>query len=157
MRIRLGSLKRLIREECKRVVARDRIATMSESVAAVEPNFFDSSRYLDGDFLDGAYTNVEEMELEDLPGPVQATFKAILDSSSDSNKCEDCDGTGDLDGEPCDMCDGEGSYPEEITYGLVADQDVFAMGVHDPTSPVNPSGSDFFVKSDGTYLGFLES
>jgi hypothetical protein len=149
MRIRLGSLKRLIREECNRDVARHRIVTMSESA---DQNFFGTDRYLAGDF-----TNVESCELDELPPAVQATFKAILDSSTASNTCEDCDGSGELDGETCDMCDGEGKYPEEITYGQVADKDAFTMGVHDPTSPVNPSGSDFFASSDGTYVGYQES
>lgn len=31
------------------------------------------------------------------------------------------------------------------------------MGIHDPHSPVNPSGYDYYVETDGAFIGWSES
>jgi hypothetical protein len=78
-----------------------------------------------------------------LPAAARITFDAILSEGEDINETDD----------------DTGEKVWNITFKRVdgGAKDVWKMGIHMKRCPVNPSGHDFFVRSNGSYIGFMES
>lgn len=111
----------------------------------------------------GTWLETKKVKFEKLPEPVQASFKEILEGDEvaldGTMKCVDCEGTGKLEGEECDMCEGAGSTELKVSFAQVMGgaKGVYQLGVHDGDSPVNPSGHDYYVRADGSFIGYHES
>lgn len=91
----------------------------------------------------GKWLRTKKLKKARLPQPVQQALERILKYyMSGLNPDDD------------DYAPGEIEY----TYAQVdeGNPDVYQFGVHQ-SSPFNPSGYDFYVRVDGSYIGFQES
>jgi len=106
----------------------------------------------------GTWLETEALEPKDLPGPVRATFDAICGYALSDEIPELGDlPEEDVDATPEDEADLEGR--EEVTCARVLGgaQGIYQLGLHDPDAPFNPSGRDYYVRADGSFVGWLES
>lgn len=62
--------------------------------------------------------------------------------------------TRESDGETFDLKE---ELEVSLRRGTLDGHTVFCLGMHNPTSPFNPSGHDIFVRGDATFVGWTES
>jgi hypothetical protein len=101
----------------------------------------------------GTWLETQSVAFDALPEPVRATFQLIIDANP-INPEWDVEGDDDEEGDAPHVDVGE-----DITYAQVMGgaQGIYQLGIHDAGSPVNPSGYDYYVRADGSYIGHTES
>lgn len=103
----------------------------------------------------GTWLETEALEPKDLPALVRARFDSIAGYALPDEIPELEDLPDEDAGSDVEDFDGR----EEVTVARVLGiaQGIYRLGLHDPDAPFNPSGYDFYVRADGSYLGWMES
>lgn len=107
-----------------------------------------TERFIDGKNL--AYpSNMKSVKPSKLPSVVRTLFIEFVANDISIQRAVRAD-------------DGESFDPREemeigFSMGDVNGNIVWCLGIHDPQSPFNPSGHDFYAFNDGTFYGWTES